>query len=393
MKHDLRSRLLLAACHRDVSVLQAFDQSVIAKLDDKGYRTDFLEFASRHGVMGLVCSSLLRSGLLDGRPSRTDIDTHYRAMSRRAMIMQLERDNVLRTLEAHGVAPVLLKGSGLVSTAYSALAERDYGDIDILVAEGDINPAVAALATRGYNAPGTAAVNEGYLAHHFHVRVVRAATIVELHWAMTLTREPYALNPAAVMREAVKHDAVPSARVPRAEHMLLHMVVENVRDAFTRLTRMVDIDRIIRANPGLDWLYLEQCARDAHLIPALSLVLETCAALFGTDIPQIVLQRIKPPRSVKAHLALLDVERSLMLQRGFSRPTWKLLLQVWLVNDRPRVGALTRILRGDDDEPLEWLWRKEDAPREIRSTLADRTFLVSKVLLYQLLTYRKVLTA
>ncbi|MGV3711079.1 MAG: nucleotidyltransferase family protein, partial [Gemmatimonas sp.] len=350
-KHDARGLLLLAACHRDPHVLRTFDPHVIAQLDDKTYRTDFLEFASRHGVMGLVCHALLRSGVVDGRPSHADIDTHYRAMSRRAMIMQLERDNVLRTLETHGIRSVLLKGSGLVSTVYSALAERDYGDIDILVSEADINPAVAALATRGYNAPGSAAVNEAYLAHHFHVRVQRAATIVELHWAMTLPRETYALDPAAVMRESVSHAGVPGANVPRAEHILLHMVIENVRDAFTRLTRVVDIDRIIAASPALDWNYLVQCAEEAHLLPALSLVLETSVALLGTPVPDTTLQRIKPPRAVRAHLALFDVEHAVLPQRGLTRPTWKVLLQLWLVNDRSRIGAVARLYRGDDDEP------------------------------------------
>lgn len=386
-QHHSRNELLLALCRRDAAHPGVLSEATLSQLDDSERRADFLEYASRHGVMGLVAGVLVRNRLLKQGPAFAEMDTHLRAMSRRAMIMQLERDNVLRVLETVGMDAVLLKGAGLVSTVYGALADRDYGDIDILVPPTQINAAVAALSARGYGAPSTAAVNEGYRAHHFHVRVQRAAIIVELHWALTLAREPYALDGEAVMRQAVRHTAVPSARVPAAEDMLLHMVVENARDAFTRLTRLVDIDRIVVANPQLDWDYLETCARNAHLAPSLWLTLTTSVSMLGTPVPAQLLQRLQPTAALRWHLGLFNVPQGLLTQRGVERPSWKLLLQLWLVNDRSRSAALARLLRGDDDEPLEWLWKRESEPRDITSSTTKRAVRTGKLLAYQMWLY------
>lgn len=109
--------------------------------------------------------------------------------------------------------------------------------------------------------------------------------------------------------------------------------------------------------------------------------------MLGTPVPAQLLQRIQPTAALRWHLGLFNVPQGLLTQRGVERPSWKLLLQLWLVNDRSRPAALARLLRGDDDEPLEWLWKRESEPRNITSSTSKRAVRTGKLLAYQMWLY------
>ena len=381
--------LLIAACRRDRTSRPGPALSeAMSWLSSDDERERFSAFVSQHGLVGLVARALLQTQTGMNASSRATFETLLRGMRRRTALLQVERDHVLRILAVDNINAVLLKGAGLSSSVYEVASDRDYGDIDVLVSVGDIDRAIAALAAKGYVPPGRGNINSGYLAHHFHVRVQRPdGTIVELHWGLSLPSETFALNAKAFLNESVAHAGVPQARVPRAEHALLHMVLENVRDPFMRLTRLVDIDRIIAAAPGMDWNFLEECARAGHLLPSLSLILEMSASMLGTVVPVDFLKRIRATPAVRRHLELLDVPNSLISQRSLRRASWGSLLQFWLVDDRSHLAAFTRICRGDDVEPLEWMWQGEQRERDSRPSLVQRALRVVKLVGYQLGTY------
>jgi len=392
--------LLVAACQRkpDPRELSAHARQ-LARAD--AYDR-FVEVADRHGVLGLALSTLDRAGALTRDDAAAPLQATLHGLRRRAALLALERENVLRTLAQHDVSAVVLKGAGLSATVYSTPVERNYGDIDLLLSPDAIPAALDALARAGYHASGSDAVVAAYREHHFHYRVQRGrGMIVELHWALTAAREPYHLDESAFLaqsRIARRYDAdgeneslARSFRVPRPEHALMHIVVENVRDGFSRLTRIVDVDRIVGAAPDIDWALVQSTARDGRLAPALALALDVSGTLFGTVVPAEVTRALRPTRAVRLHLSLLRPVPSLLRQRATTRTTWIALLQFWLLSGQSRRSAIARMLRGDDADPLAWIWNGEDEGAPVRPRLRDRLLRAQKMALYQLAIYAAAL--
>lgn len=380
--------LLLAACRRDGALLAAAETKLLA---DERARERFMAFAMRHGVLGLALAALQRTRCFDGLPKDASerVRETLRGLRRRATILEMERDHVVDILRRRGMDAVVLKGAGLASTVYRETVERDFGDIDVLLPPHQIDAAVEALGPHGYRYPGSKTATEGYRAHHFHLRVQRPhGTIIELHWGLTLPREAFQLDAAAYLSQSVAVAAGGTQlRVPRPEHALLHMVVENVRDAFSRLTRLVDADRIVAGTPALDWDYLESTARASGLGSALALVLELGRSVLGTEIPDEVRRRLRPPRAVRFHLALLRPASSLLRQRALTRPSWATLLRLWLLTSRSRGIELVQMLRADSDEPLAWLWAESESKIDSGTSLGHRVSRLGKVVAYQLGMY------
>jgi len=378
---------LLAACRRDVAQLATADTQLLA---DARERERFMELAMRHGVMGLVLTALQRSRCFAGLPADASerVSETLRGLRRRATILELERDHVVDILGRHGLDAVVLKGAGLASTVYKTTVERDFGDIDVLLPPHQIDSAVEALGLQGYRYPGSMVATEAYRAHHFHLRVQRPhGTIIELHWGLTLPREGFRLDAAAYLTQSVAGAPRTHLRVPCPEHSLLHIVVENVRDALSRLTRLVDVDRIVAGAPAINWEYLDLAARESGLGSALALVLELSRSVLGTEIPDEIRRRLRPPRIVRLHLALLRPAASLLLQHSLARPSWGVLLRLWLLTNRSRGLQLVQMLRADSDDPLEWLWAESEPETDTGTSLGQRLLRLAKVVSYQVGLY------
>jgi hypothetical protein len=385
--------LLVALCRRDG--IGAPTDAELRVLDDGATSERFVDFADRHGVLGLALATLARARARGGAGAAGALlGDRLRGCRRRAAAMELGRDRVLAVLHATGIHPVVLKGAGLATSVYRESAERNFGDIDLLLAPDAIDRAMSALGRQGFRVPGAQAVEAGYRAHHFHVRVGRPdGFIVELHWALTRAMEPFHLDASAFLTESVVVPAALPMRVPRPEHALLHIVAECVRDGFDRLTRLVDVDRIVAAAPALDWHVLEAMARDARLLPTLALALELAHDMLGTALPDDVRQRIRPSVGVRAHLALLKPGTSLLRQRAVTRPSWLLLLQLWLLSGESRAAALARMARGEDVDPLEWVWRGDDSPDAPPPTAVHPVERIGKLAMYQLGLYARGVAA
>jgi hypothetical protein len=370
---------LTAACRRDADAAVLAEQSRI--LEDAGARDRFVRVATAHGVLGLVLCAMQRAQRHEQRPLPGALQERLDALRRHAAIVQLERDRILAVLRGAGLDAVVLKGAGLAQTVYREPAERPISDLDLLLPLEHIDGAIAALSAKGYRPPESTAVTAAYRAHHFHVRVQRPSElIVELHWGLTQRREPERLDATAFLVESVSVAHVPPHRVPRAELALLHIVVEQVRDGFSRLLGVVDVDRIVAASPDMDWRYLIAHARAGDIDGALALALALSRALLGTTVPDEVRRELRP-------VAVLSPVRSLLAQRAQTSASWARLLRVWLLPRHSRQSALRELLRAESDDPLEWLWAGESVPRPIGTTARQRGLRVARVLGYQALLY------
>jgi hypothetical protein len=359
---DLRSyrSLLVAVCHREAK--QALDPALVERLDDEGFRRGFLDLASRHGVTGLTLSVITRALAARGHNGSgiPDLDDHLRAVRRRAAMFDMKRDHVVGALLSADVQPVILKGAAIALTCYAEPFERDFGDLDILVPEDRVEQSLRALGAGGYVGPPSPEELQAYRRHHFHVPLSdRDAHVVEIHWALTRQGASFQLDANEVLAQSasLERPGQPGLILPRPEHTLLHLVIQNLQEGFSRLSRPVDMDRIVVSTPGLDWDTLVATAGKGDLASATAVSLRLANLLLGTPVPNGVLQELRPGPVARFHVAIMRPVQCMLDQRLQNTHAAKNLYELWLLGGvRKRILRLWQMLT---PHPVVTLLRKE----------------------------------
>jgi hypothetical protein len=133
------------------------------------------------------------------------------------------------------------------------------------------------------------------------------------------------------------------------------MAHENLRDSFSRLVRLVDVDRLVASTPGLDWDEVVRGARSGGLLALLGLSLDLASELLGTPVPAEVRRALRGDRLGRAHLALLRPADGLLHRRlGAAGPSAALVL--WLAPGWRSRGALLRRLAAGTDYAEQWIY-------------------------------------
>jgi Uncharacterised nucleotidyltransferase len=336
-----------------------------ALLGDRAFRERFARLAMRHGVHALALSAIVRSPLRQSLSAEVleEFTVSFAHLRRQAIVWGMERDRLLSLLVRKGLTPIVLKGGALRETVYDEPTERSLGDLDLLFPDGQVESAVETLEANGYRSPLSDAVREAYRQHHFHVLLDRPAGgfPVEIHWALSRPNGYFHLDSRAFLARAVERPRAsgPVLRFPSAEDMILHMASQNAEDAFTRLRRAVDVDRIIASTPQLDWDYLRQAARhgEVHILTAVALRL--AQLLLGTPVPRGFIETLGVPRLTRLHLALFRAIPWVITPHDDRYASAAKLMLLWTTvgwRKRLRRCAVIALMRKD---PLAWVWQGE----------------------------------
>jgi hypothetical protein len=342
--------ILVRLCRREPPELAS---SELRALADAGFRSQLHELATSHRTLGLVLLALTRLPQLgELEPAaRQGLLAPLPARRARAERQDHELERLLARLSAGGLEPLVLKGPALRHTIYEQSVERHFGDFDLLFEPAELERTFEIVREAGYRFPGSPERFAGYRATHFHVIFRHPDRFVaEVHWALSKPASPFRLDPEAFRRRSrrVGGSAGGTLRVPCPEHLLLHMAHENLRDSFSRLVRLVDLDRIVASTPGLDWDEIVSEARRGGLRALLGLSLDLASELLGTPVPAEVRRALRADRLGRAHVALLRPADALLHQRlGDTGPSASMVF--WLAPGwRARGALLLRLARGGD---------------------------------------------
>ena len=346
---DKHRSLLTVLCRRNAADL--IDSLDSEHLSDEGFLREFLELADRHRVLGLVLAVLLRTGILDGLagPGARRCQLLFQDLRRRATLLEVKRDHVVTVLQDANADPVLLKGAAL-SSLYNEPVERHLSDLDLLLSRDAVDQALRTLVTVGYSLPSVPGRLEVYRSHHFHIPVYHATGhTVEIHWALARPGAPLRIDPTAVLDQAIGFDRPDHrvVRIPRPEYMLLHLVLQNYQEGFTRLSRIVDIDRLIASTHSLDFDFLLGEARKGNLTSSAALSFQLASRLLGTAPPDGVLRALLPPLVSRLHVTMMQPVGTLLIQRSSEGHARQRLLEFWLLRRiRDRAKLLFSLLTG-----------------------------------------------
>jgi len=346
--------LLLSVVRRDARTGVSVDR--LSRLTDHGFRSAFHSVMTGHGVIGLALTALRRCdafGTLD-RESQDHVTAPLRPFAFQAALWDAERDRLLEVLRAQSLVPVVLKGGALRMTVYSEPGERLSGDLDLLVPAHRVRDGLEALAGAGYVDHWSDYARKEHVRSGYHLSLShRNGFEVELHWDLAPRTEGFRFDPAAFLNRSVLHhrEGAPPVRVPSPEHMVLHLADQVREDSFSKLKRLLDIDRVVAtavaSGHDMDWDYLARQARQGGHQAVLGLALQLSRRLLDTPVPTEAVQCLKVDPLVRTHIALLRPEAFVLTQQAFRSTVARRALHLWL---QPGWGTRARwarrIIRG-----------------------------------------------
>jgi hypothetical protein len=295
---------------------------------------------------------------------RESLSASLRQLRQQAAVWDLERDRLLSLLARRGLYPILLKGAALRDFAYDEPAERWMGDLDLLFHPDELDAALETLYAAGYHSPYAPEAMAIYRAHHFHFHLEHPrGFIVEVHWGLQRPRASYSIESEGFRSGSAEREGPQGRmlRVPSSEDMVLHLIGQSHDDAFDRLVRLADLDRVITRSSSFDWDHLGSAAREAGLRTALAVSLRLTQLLLGTPIPAGIVESLQVRLPTRLHLALLRPVSFLLDQRARKRVVAAAAFRFWATDGRRRLGRVRNMLKERPD-PLSSVW--DDVPRE-----------------------------
>jgi hypothetical protein len=380
--------LLARLCQREA--LGPVEDAALGLLSDPAGPTRFLDLAQRQGVQGLVLSRL--KAFAEDQPHKASFPESVliplSLLQRQAVFWELEQSRILSYLSTQGLDVLLLKGGALRHTVYGSPLERPMADLDFLVPREEVSSALGALADLGYGSEYSDAAPAGFREHHYHERVTHANGFeVEVHWGLTRPSSPFGLN-SDLFRLRGKHQEFRpglAVVVPSPEDMALHLVSQSEHNRVRKLSRIVDLDRVISTSSGFDWEYFSVTGREGRLSTVAAVTLRLANLLLGTPAPQTFLRGSGVSWSARRNLESLQPCRRLMDASERGRSVDNGLFRLWcLPTWRLRGQAILEMTSGAGD-PLWWVWKEKDAPEAEGPSLRRGIMAAFKTLAYQVL--------
>lgn len=309
-----------------------------------------LHDAWRHGVDAAVEENLWTCGETGagGRPAR---DAAIHAFLR----WEQQTVRVAAVLDSAGIPPgLLLKGGALRYQVYPEPWFRAAADLDILLPQESLEPAVAALV-RGGAAVHVPVPERGWsMRHGHHVTLWQDGFHVELHRAVDQNDRP-GLRYHALAAGAGPISGVSAPLLaPNVSDQLLVAAAHALKHALNiPLKSLVDVHLAVGHGAVADADALIRRARAEDLDGVLWLLLSACTELFGTSMDPGALAALQPrPARLGVVRAVLSSRREGFFppQLGADTLLRRLAAHVLLVRDpafvaRVGMGFVSRRLR------------------------------------------------
>jgi hypothetical protein len=217
-----------------------------------------LDYAGRQGVEGVLWHHLRDADIL--RREVQDLAARQRAFEQLAQWpLHTALDQALRALDATGIRAIALKGPVLGERIYPHPSLRSSTDLDLLVLPSELDRAIAALASIGYQA-ATGRTHEYDRRHSNQICLFRPGSPpIDLHFAAH-DRFGVIVAPEPLIQTAVTYRTASGAQtwILSPEEELLFLTVHAAGHAFGVMSLLYELKLFIRAHPILDWSVIRQ---------------------------------------------------------------------------------------------------------------------------------------
>jgi hypothetical protein len=288
---------LLLACARVTVAPEAHAR--LAQLAAQTHWDAFEALAARHGLQQLAYEHLATVADAVPKPVMVRLWAWRERLVRQNRLMAVELAALLTVLARAGIDAIPYKGPALAEELYGDVGLRQFGDLDILVAPGNLLRARSLLETLGYRSefPLTPATEQAFLraSAQYHLAMAREdrSVVVELHWR---------LDPDVAIEPVDR-----SARSFSPDELLLVLLVHGSKHRWSSLGWAVDVAEALRRG-GLDWAWIEARAQSLRCERRVALGLLLANRLLQAPVPAGVLARYAALPGIEATCGELGEE-------------------------------------------------------------------------------------
>jgi len=224
--------------------------------------------------------------LLDALRSR------YRDNARKTLWFTAELVRIVSHLESAGIQTLPYKGPVLAQTLYGEVAQRQFGDLDILILPADVPKAKVALRDLGYEPALELAlqIEATYIetGYEYSFGSTHGQNLLELQWRVV--PRFYSVNFDVVDlfdRAEMINFGERSVRTLRAEDLLLVLCVHAAKHVWVQLSWLCDIAQLVNSRQ-LDWNAIRQEAKRLGIERIVNLNLILAQKLLGSPLPPAI---------------------------------------------------------------------------------------------------------
>ena len=258
--------------------------------------------ALRHDVLGQVSRNfmdLLGEDFQDEQKDR--FRDGFAAQILRNLQLANECRRVTALLAGSGIPVIPYKGTALAERYYSDPALRASSDLDLLVPAGSVLQAVDLLLRDGYTyGADNPDPRDWHLIQTMHNDLVviapSCAWCVEIHWQLfkPWRQMSFDLDPHWWKFNLSSGEGLVGCL--HNEEMLLVVCAHAMNHYWDKLKWVVDVDRIVRSRPLLDWQQLLVRARQSGLRRALFVGLLLAQQTLATPLPIEISESLQSDR-------------------------------------------------------------------------------------------------
>ena len=250
-----------------------------------------LVLAEEHGVIGQL-AGCLRKLHEDSVPPgiRRALADCQRAQIFFSLRLTAELFGLLGLFSSQGIGALVVKGPVLAVQAYGDPAMRSYGDLDMLVRQGDIRRATELMSAAGY-APTVSltTIDAGKIPGQYLFSKRDSKIIVELHNDHTLRYFPHRLPLeeffARQIRVRVDGHDVSTLSV---EDELVLICIHGAKHFWERLMWIADVAALVSRQRGIDWERVADSAKAVGAERMLHTGLRLASDLLQARLPELV---------------------------------------------------------------------------------------------------------
>ncbi len=265
--------------------------------------TSLIALAENHSVLGLTAARLANYSEDAISPeNRESLRAWRRAYTLFTMNLTVEMFRLFEAFAGSQVEALVIKGPVLSARCYGDPGLRQYGDLDLIVRDKDIQRSTELMIGFGYepSVPLTA-IQANRIPGEYVFRQSTTKLLIEFHTERTFRYHPRPL-PLEKLFERQGWVDIDSHKVPALspEDELILICIHGAKHFWEQLSYIADVAAFV-AKQELDWERVESAAEEVGGERMLYVGLRLAADLLGAPLPGKIGARVRSDRVV-SHL-------------------------------------------------------------------------------------------
>jgi hypothetical protein len=255
-----------------------------------------LNLADHHGLNPLLCQVLSCVEAAVPQDQMQALRKLQQTNLHKVLLLSRELIRIVDDLTARGIEVMPYKGPALAEVLYADIAQRQAGDIDLLIHPQDLARIREEVRELGYrpHLQFTPWEERAYLksGYEYAFDGVAGPNLLELQWAIQPRFYAVDFDMEGVFRRAVTIDvAGQPMRTPSIADLFLILSLHAAKHVWGRLVWLCDIAQLM-SRPVLDWEWIGAQAGELGIVRILRVTMLAANRLLGASIPAVAQQAL-----------------------------------------------------------------------------------------------------